>query len=73
MHLPRLTLLNRGDNEAGAAEDDLSSGPAVDRQLELPFPYVICARQLHALRALDGLGLPYIEERRGFVELTLQM
>lgn len=30
MHLPRLALLDRGDDEAGAAQDDLPSGPAVD-------------------------------------------
>lgn len=30
VHLPRLTLLDRGDDEAGAAQDDLPSGPAVD-------------------------------------------
>lgn len=42
MHLPCLTLLDRGDNEAGATKDDLPSGPAVDWQLELPFPNVVC-------------------------------
>lgn len=42
VHLPRLALLDGGDDEAGAAQDDLPPGPAVDRQLELPFPNVVC-------------------------------
>lgn len=42
VHLPRLALLDRGDDEAGATQDHLSSGPAVDRELELPFPNVVC-------------------------------
>lgn len=41
VHLPRLALLDRGDDEAGAAQDHLSPGPAVDWQLELPFPNVV--------------------------------
>lgn len=49
VHLPRLALLDGGDNETGAAQNDLSSGPAVHRQLELPFPNVIGARQLDPL------------------------
>lgn len=31
VHLPRLALLDGGDDQAGAAQDDLSPGPAVDR------------------------------------------
>lgn len=31
VHLSRLALLHRGDNETGATQDDLSSGPAIDR------------------------------------------
>lgn len=49
VHLPRLALLDGGDNETGAAQNDLASGPAVHRQLELPFPNIIGARQLDAL------------------------
>lgn len=49
MHLPRLALLDGGDDEAGAAQDDLPPGPAVDRQLELPFPNVVRPRQLDPL------------------------
>lgn len=30
VHLPRLALFDRGYDEAGAAQDDLPSGPAVD-------------------------------------------
>ena len=31
MHLPRLALLDGGDDEAGAAQDNLPPGPAVHR------------------------------------------
>lgn len=41
MHLPRLAVLDGGDDEAGAAQDDLTSGPTVDWELELPFPNVV--------------------------------
>lgn len=49
MHLPRLALLDGGNDETGAAQNDLTSGPAVHRQLELPFPNIISARQLDPL------------------------
>lgn len=62
VHLPRLALLDGGDDETGAAQDDLPPGPAVHRQLELPFPNIISARQLDPLRALDALGLPCKKE-----------
>lgn len=58
VHLPRLAVLHGGDDEAGAAQDDLASGPAVDWQLELPFANVVRPRELDSLRALDALGLP---------------
>lgn len=64
VHLPRLALLDGGDDETGAAQNDLASGPAVHRQLELPFPDVIGARQLDPLRALNALGLPCKTEKR---------
>ena len=59
MHLARLALLDGGDDEAGATEDDLPPGPAVHRELELPLAHVVRPRQLHALRALDALGLTW--------------
>lgn len=49
VHLPGLALLDGGDDEAGAAEDDLPFGPAVDRQLEFPFPNIVSPRQLDTL------------------------
>lgn len=49
VHLPRLALLDGGNDETGAAQNDLSPGPAVHRQLELPFPNVVGARQLDPL------------------------
>lgn len=62
VHLPRLALLDRGDDETGAAQNDLTPGPAVHRQLELPFSNIVSARQLDPLRALDALGLPCKKE-----------
>ena len=59
MHLARLALLDGGDDEAGAAEDDLPPGPAVHRELELPLAHVVRPRQLHALRTLNALGLTW--------------
>lgn len=64
MHLPRLAVLHGGDDEAGAAQDDLTPGPAVDRQLELPFADVVRPRQLDSLRALDALGLPCAHQEK---------
>lgn len=64
MHLPRLALFNGGDDEASAAQDDLSSGPAVDRQLKLPFSNVVCPRQLDPLWALDTLRFPWEQEKK---------
>lgn len=62
MHLPHLAVLHGGDDEAGAAQDDLASGPAVDWQLELPFAHVVRPRELDSLRALDALGLPCAQQ-----------
>lgn len=62
VHLPRLALLDRGDDEAGAAQNDLPPGPAVDRQLELPLADVVRPGQLDPLGALDALGLPCKKE-----------
>lgn len=64
VHLPRLALLDWGDNETGAAQNDLTSGPAVHRQLQLPFPNIIGARQLDPLWALNALGLPCKKEKK---------
>lgn len=44
VHLPGLAVLDGGDDEAGAAQDDLPPGPAVDRELELPFTHVVRSR-----------------------------
>lgn len=64
VHLPRLAVLHGGDDEAGAAQDDLTSGPAVDWQLELPFANVVRPRELDSLGALDALGLPCAQRDR---------
>lgn len=64
VHLPRLALLDRGDDEAGAAKDNLPPGPAVDGQLQLPFADVVHPRQLDPLGALDVLGFPWITRER---------
>lgn len=62
VHLPRLAVLHGGDDEAGATQDDLTPGPAVDWQLELPFADVVRPRELHSLRALNALGLPCAQQ-----------
>ena len=63
MHLARLALLDGGHDEAGATQDDLPSGPAIHRQLELPFAHVVRPRQLNTLRALDAVRLSWKERK----------
>lgn len=64
VHLPRLALLDRGNDEAGATQDDLPSGPAVHRELQLPFTDVVCPGQLDPLGALDVLWLLWKEKEK---------
>lgn len=72
MHLPRLALLDGGDDETGAAQNDLTSGPAVHWQLELPFPNIISARQLDPLGALDALGLPWKKVEKMWLTMAVK-
>lgn len=51
VHLSGVGVLHRRHNEAGSAQRDLTLGPAVHRQSQLPFAHVEHAGQLHALRA----------------------
>lgn len=58
MHLASVSVFHGGDDEAGATQGDLTLGPAVHGQRQLPLPHVKHARELHTLRAADTPGLP---------------
>lgn len=49
MHLSGVGVFHRRHDEAGSAQRDLTLGPAVHRQSQLPFPHVEHPGQLHAL------------------------
>lgn len=49
VHLASVSVLDGGHDEAGAAQGDLTLGPAVHGQRQLPFPDVEHAGELHAL------------------------
>lgn len=51
VHLPGVRVLDGGNDEAGSTEGDLTLGPAVHRQRQLPLPHVKHPRELHALGA----------------------
>lgn len=64
VHLAGVGVFHRRDDEAGAAQRDLTLRPAVHRQRQLPFAHVEHAGKLHALRAAHAARLTWKERER---------
>lgn len=62
VHLAGVGVFHRRHDEAGPAQGDLTFGPAVHGQRQLPFAHVEHARELHALRAAHAARLTCREE-----------
>lgn len=64
VHLAGVGVFHGRDDEAGAAQRDLTLRPAVHRQRQLPFAHVEHAGKLHALRAAHAARLTWKERER---------
>lgn len=64
VHLAGVGVFHRRDDEAGAAQRDLTLRPAVHRQRQLPFAHVEHAGKLHALRAAHAARLTWKKRER---------